>query len=137
MRLKDRIDQILKNDALDEDDYPEDTCKVEEIEKVNQHYSWKEIEHLLIDMLLEDRRVKDYQTIAAVIWGACLDKRDFTNRNKIIALLYKRLPNDEDSIENNLAWSIVTKLKNVGYLSDYDPLEDPMVQKEINKLPCM
>jgi hypothetical protein len=33
--------------------------------------------------------------------------------------------------EDNLAWSITSKLKGVGYLADYLALDDPGVQAEI------
>jgi hypothetical protein len=66
--------------------------------------------------------VDDRMTVAAVFWGAVLDHLP-VNADRLIALLYKRLPADEGSSENNLAWSITSKLKGKGYLSRYDPLE--------------
>ena len=42
---------------------------------------------------------------------------------------------DEGSNENNFAMGIVCKLKGVDYLSEYDPLKDPDVKLEIEKIP--
>ena len=55
------------------------------------------------------------------------------NANKVIAHLCHRFiaaGNNED----NLAWSIVSKLKGKDYLSDYDPLRDAEVIEELNKI---
>jgi hypothetical protein len=35
---------------------------------------------------------------------------------------------------DNLVWSIISKLKGVGYQSDYDPLQDPDVLREMKRL---
>lgn len=69
---------------------------------------------------------------AAALWGAVLDKREL-DANLAIALVYFRLspsPGEED----NLAWSIASRLKGVGYLSSYDPHADPQVQAHIERL---
>ena len=63
------------------------------------------------------------------LWGAALDGRDLP-ADRVIALLYHRL-DPGDGGENNLAWSITSKLKRVGYLSDYDPLQDAAVRAEL------
>lgn len=75
------------------------------------------------------RRISDWEVLAQVFWGAALDKRPI-DANKVIALLYYRLPSDKGSSENNLAWSIVCKLKGIEYISKYNPMEDQEIIKE-------
>jgi hypothetical protein len=38
-------------------------------------------------------------------------------------------------LDENLVWSITHILKNVGYLSDYEPLRDPAIQAEMARRP--
>lgn len=81
---------------------------------------------------LESEEKALWTPAAAALWGAILDKRDL-DANLAIALVYHRLspsPTEED----NLAWSIASRLKGVGYLSSYDPHADPQVQTHIERL---
>ena len=124
------LQKILADDSLDLEDAEESKC--EKIEELIRHYGWKSIESCLLQVLEADSlRCKDWNTAAEVFWGAVLDERDLS-ADRVIALLYQRLPGDEYSA--NLAWSIASKLKGVGYLSDYDPLADPGVQAELDRL---
>jgi hypothetical protein len=70
---------------------------------------------------------------AAVIWGAASDKREM-DVNRAIALVYFRLDPDKPGEEDNLAWSIASKLKGVGYLSSYDPRLDPPIRAWLEQL---
>ena len=65
-------------------------------------------------------------------WGAVLDKRDLA-ADELIALLYHRF--DPDGLaEDNEVWSIASKLKGVGYLSKFEPLRDPAVAEELQRI---
>ena len=124
-----QIRKILDNDALDVDDC--ESTKCEEIEHLIEVYGWEVIQSALVEMLSDIcLNIEDYDVIAQVFWGAVLDKRTI-DINNVIALLYLRLPDGSDL--ENLIWSITERLKGVGYLSDYEPLEDPAVIKEMNK----
>ena len=128
MGLSGVLDSILSNDALDSGECEESKCG--EIEKLIPEYGWEAIQETTINILLDDqRRISDYDVAAQVFWGASLDNRNICI-NKVIALLYYRLMKNENSNENNLAWSIVTKLKKIDYLSDYDPLKDEEIIQE-------
>jgi hypothetical protein len=128
MSLKDIVYSILSNDSLDSDKCEESKCL--EIEKLILEYSWEAMQEIMIDILLDDqRRISDYEVVAQVFWGASLDDRDVCI-NKVIALLYYRLPKDKNSSENNLTWSITSRLKKVDYLSDYDPMKDEEIIQE-------
>lgn len=74
-----------------------------------------------------------WELAAALVWGACCDERPLPI-DRTIALVYARLPTDPDSSENNLAWSIASKLKRVSYLSEYDPLGDPNIVLELARV---
>jgi hypothetical protein len=70
---------------------------------------------------------------AAVLWGAVLDGREM-DAHRVIAHLYHALPPNVSDHDENLAWSIASRLKGVGYLCDYDPLADPGVRQELERL---
>lgn len=104
--------------------------KTEELEALIPRVGWEVLRDYLMT-ILEDpaRSVEDWAITAAVFWGAVLDKVSL-NGDRLIALLYVRLPPDEGSSESNLAWSVASVLKGRSYLSSYDPLEDPAVKRE-------
>lgn len=81
---------------------------------------------------LESEEKPLWTPAAAALWGAVLDKRDL-DANLAIALVYFRL-SPSPAEEDNLAWSIASRLKGVGYLSSYDPHADPQVQTHIERL---
>ena len=127
------INSILENDSLDSGDIDSDKC--EHIENLIPLYGWKAVQKNLLDILSQEKReIRDYEVVAEVFWGAVLDRRNIASTNKVIALLYHRLPNDKNSDENNLAWSIACKLKKVDYLSDYNPMNDSEIIEELNLL---
>jgi|SRR5262245_32184356 len=80
---------------------------------------------------LESKETAIWHTAAAAIWGAALDKREM-DAHRAIALVYFRL--DKPGEEDNLAWSIASKLKGVGYLSSYDPRLDPPIKEQLERL---
>ena len=132
MDLQNQINAILENDSLDLDEYPESKC--ESIEGLISFYGWEPIQEILLSILLDEkRRIRDYEVAAEVFWGAVLDNRDISPVNTVIALLYHRLSDKRNSYENNLVWSITCKLKQVEYLSDYDPLNDDEIIEEMNR----
>jgi hypothetical protein len=67
-----------------------------------------------------------------VFWGAVLDWREVP-ADELIAWLYHRF-DPEGRAEDNDVWSIASKLKGVGYLSDYKPLRDPGVLRHLNAI---
>jgi hypothetical protein len=127
-----RVDAILADAELEREE--SESSKVDELEKFYQECGWDPVRNYLMS-ILEDpaRSVDDWTTIAAVFWGAVLDRLPVST-DRLIALLYKRLPPDSGSSENNLAWSITSKLKAKSYMSRYDPLDDPGVRRELESL---
>ncbi|MFC1580274.1 hypothetical protein ACFL4N_05115 [Thermodesulfobacteriota bacterium] len=122
----------MADDSLDDETRDQGKCDL--IEELILKYDWKSVLIVMIAVLEDNnRRYDDYVTSAEVIWGAALDEKHMPV-NRIIALLYHRLEPDKDSDENNLAWSIVCKLKGVDYLSEHDPLEDPGIKREMEKI---
>ena len=96
--------------------------------------SWPLVcEHVLAVLEDPQRSRAEWELAAAVMWGACCDERPLPV-DRTIALVYARLPADADSSESNLAWSIASKLKRVGYLSEYDPLRDPHIVLELARI---
>ena len=133
MELKDKVNLILADDYLDSEECEESKC--EKIETLISLYGWNAVQKTIMNVLEDGKRTLfDCQVAAEVFWGAILDKRDISNANRVIALLYHRLQNDEPNSENDLAWSIVCKLKDLDYLSKYNPLEDPEIVRELNTL---
>lgn len=94
-------------------------------------HGWPTVRDFVLSVLEDPgRSVAEWQLAAAVVWGGCCDGRALPV-DRVVALVYARLPHDEHSEESNLAWSIASKLKKRGYLSSYDPLADPGVIAEL------
>lgn len=122
------IDSILDNTCFNTENCEYTKCEM--IENLIFEYGWKEIEEVILSILLNDNRtIDDYIVAAEVLWGAALDKREI-NINQSIALLYYRL-SGEDELVANLIWSITCKLKKIDYNSDYNPLNDLDIAKEM------
>jgi hypothetical protein len=121
------IETILVDDALDDDACEDSKC--ERIERLIANAGWDRVRESMLDLLTANRRVRDYQVAAEVLWAAALDGRELP-ADRVIALLYHRFDPRGDN-EDNLVWSITSTLKGVGYLSEYRPLQDPDVQAEL------
>ena len=125
-----RVEEIFANDALNADDGP---SKCEVLEEMLPELGWSVVlEHLLAILRQPDRRPSDWDTAAEVLWGAALDGRPMPV-DVVVAHLCHRWWGPAQP-ENNLAWSIISKLKQVDYLSEYDPLADAGVLRELARL---
>jgi hypothetical protein len=104
---------------------------LEEFTPLIDEVGWPEVCGELLAILEDETRPEaQWLAVAEVFWGAVLDHRAVP-ADRLIALLYARLPPDPHSIENNLAWSIVVRLRGLSYLSEYDPLADPKILAEL------
>lgn len=122
------IDAVLADDTLDH--ASSDDSKCERIERLIGVIGWAAVRDNILAILADaGRRRRDHEVAAEVIWGAALDGREMS-ADRVIALLCNRFDPDGDS-EDNLVWSIVSKLKGLDYLSEYQPLQDPGVQAEL------
>lgn len=130
MTLQQRIRSIL-NDAALENGVAEQS-RTEAIEALIDEHGWPKVRDGVLDILWNDSQASHWHTAAEVLWGAVLDNRDLPI-DTVIALLYYRFDPDGTK-EDNLVWSITSKLKNVGYLSRYKPLNDPAVVKELTRI---
>lgn len=131
-RIRTELQRVFANDQLDDEGIPE--TRSEMIEEIIEAEGWEPVQDYLLDVLKNDSApYRDWESAAEAFWGAALDKRAVQS-DLVIALLYLRLKPDEHSDENNLAWSIVCKLKGIGYHSEYDPMADPDIQAALNSL---
>lgn len=130
MKVLENIEAILADDSIDDESCEDSKC--ERIELLIDHTGWDTIRDAILQVLTEKRRIRDYEVAAEVLWGAVLDGRELPS-NRVIGLLYYRFDPLGKS-ENNLVWSITSKLKGVDYLSDYNPLQDPKIQAELEFL---
>lgn len=126
MNLTHQIQQFLIDYEVNED------VSEDAINRLADRFGWDLVQNGLFQVLEDNDQAARWQTVAAVFWGAVLDGRQIQT-NKLIALLYHRFDSHSDA-EDNLAWSITCKLKNVGYLSDYEPLNDPGVKEELKAI---
>src|SRR5438045_3259498 len=100
------LDRILSDEDPDDD-------AVERIEALIEAEGWLAVRQALMAVLEDPTRPAEaWATVAAVFWGAVLDRREIAV-DRLIALVYTRLPPDEGSGESNLAWSIASKLRGV------------------------
>ncbi|MEL7043310.1 MAG: hypothetical protein AAGL90_17460 [Pseudomonadota bacterium] len=119
--------QLLSQDVA-EDDFEIEEPALLAIEQ----YGWPTIRDAIL-RVLEDDEADLWEPAARLLW--CIG---FSNRaidaNKTIALVYHRLNPHPPCDASNLAWSIASSLKGVGYLDEYDPFDDPAVRAELDRL---
>jgi len=127
--LHDALAAILGDDALDAEGAA--SSKAEEIEKLITDATWPVVEEAMLALLADSETPAHWRVAAEVLWGAALDRRVVSVDRVIAHLCFRYPPNVE---EDNLAWSITSKLKGVSYLSDYDPLQDAAVRQELERL---
>ena len=110
---------------------PSEEDAQDRIDELIDAHGWPPVRDYVLSVLEDPHRtIEQWQLAAAVVWGGCCDERALPV-DRVIALVYARLPSDQDSGENNLAWSIASTLKGKSYLSEYDPLADPAVVREL------
>lgn len=124
MEARDRIQAILADD-----DESSDSGKPEAIESLISDFGWEAVRDCMMDVLRDDCQARHWRTAAHVFWGAVLDGRELP-ADELIAWLYHRFDPDGRA-EDNDVWSITSELRGVGYLSDYDPLQDPRVLQHL------
>ena len=125
MTLSQSVASILADVSLDTEADARDSSRVEELEKLVPQFGWQSVEAEMFRVLLAPDDNGSWNVAAGVFWNAALERRALQS-NRLIACLYLRFPQGD-----NLAWSITSKLKGVGYVSDYDPSTDPDVQREL------
>jgi hypothetical protein len=114
---------------------PTDEDAQDKVDALITPQEWPLVCDYVLAVLADPQRSRAaWELAAAVVWGACCDDRPLPI-DRTIALVYARLRTDPDSSENNLAWSIASKLKRVSYLSEYDPLRDPNIVLELARIP--
>ncbi|MFT3722506.1 MAG: hypothetical protein QM773_02880 [Hyphomonadaceae bacterium] len=119
--------------ALREEANAEDTTDLEDrLQPIIDTFGWGAVREEIFKAL-EGSEQALWPVAAAVIWGAALDKREL-DIDLAIALVYFRIDPGIPGEENNLAWSIASKLKGVGYLSSYDPYQDAAVRVHLDRL---
>lgn len=104
----------------------------EQVQPLIRQFGWQAVCDGVFAALESDESMI-WTPAAAVIWGAALDKR-VLDVDRAIALVYFRLDSDKPGEEDNLAWSIASKLKGVSYLSSYDPRLDPPIKAWLDQL---
>jgi len=93
----------------------------------------------MLDVLLDESQAGRWYDVIACLFGTDCHERELPCEPEyLIALLYDclRLHPDlgvsgiDPEATDNLVWSITHNLKRVGYLSDYDPGNDPDVIRQ-------
>ena len=128
MSFQDSVEKTLADVALDDEYDSRDSSRVEELTKLVGDFGWEALEREMLGILAASRNHDHCKVAAGVFWHGVQDLRPI-HADRLIALLCWRFPADD-----NLAWSITSKLKGVAYLSDYDPRQDPAVRAELDAL---
>lgn len=128
MDLDEKIKKIITN-ATD--------CNFNETELENyisaiiQSGDWEEVRKSIIKILYGNDKTLWNEAVLLIYY---LVNRNFKfDETETIALLYDCLSISND-IDSNLIWSIVRIIKSEPYLSDYDPYDDDIVFKEMEKI---
>lgn len=131
--LTDQIFRIL-SDARFDDEVCGDTRSDAIWALVTSDVAWETVRDGMIAVLADDGAAKHWVTATVVLWFGVARPMP---RARVIALLHHRLMAESPprlALDENLVWSITSNLKGVGYLSDYEPLNDPEVQDELKRL---
>ena len=130
MSKKETITLLIKNlnDAFRSEDAIEYVS-----ETILPQYDWNDVQEALINILLDNnRKDRDYETVAEIIWEAVLDGKP-VKKTPVVGLLYYRLGNKEAPYENNLIWSIAANLYDQDYAnSEFNPLKDPEILRVLS-----
>jgi hypothetical protein len=131
-KLCDRVRAILSDPQFDDPGC--DLGRDELIWGLVVEHGWDAVLEEMLSLLLDGAGQRHWAVAATVIWrGIDLPMPVVP----VIALLHLRLLADvppDQALDENLVWSIVSNLKGVSYLSDYDPASDPEVQEELARL---
>jgi hypothetical protein len=123
VHLRHCIDAVNASDDVDQ---------VDAVEELVCQHGWDAVRDGLLSILSDDTQSGYWRGAMEAFWCAGLDKRPVP-ADRLIALLYHRFdPAGLD--EDNLVWSIASTLKKVGYLSEYCPLRDPDVRRELEAI---
>jgi hypothetical protein len=130
VRIREAINAILADDRLN--DESSDPTKAEAIEALIGDFGWEAVRDGMLDVLRDDRQAAHWRTAAHVVWGAVLDRRPLP-ADEVIAWLWHRFCPEGQAQDDDI-WGIVSKLKGVGYLSGYDPRQDPGVLRHLQAI---
>ena len=130
MDLETRINDILTDSRLDEDDA--ELSKSQLIYALNSNVPWEKILTVLLQMLKDQSKKPYWNIITEVLYYASNDARPMP-KNEVIALLFVDSLEKDGIQDENLVWSINHTLKGVSYTSDYEPVKDPAVWELIQK----
>ncbi len=116
-----------------------DDCVADAIKGLASDVGWHVVDSELLDILRDTTSAANWYDVIACLFGTDCHERGLPCDNSyLIALLYDclRLGPDLGASElfgetaENLIWSIVHRLRGVGYLSTYDPMTDPDVLRQ-------
>lgn len=145
MDLQSRIAEILNNQRLADDVADEEQLiaeygaanKPEAIYLLADKYGWQQLYGQLVQILRNDAQSQHWETAQIVLFYAASDHNHKTRRcpmpaDSTIALLYNRFPNGID--DGDRIWAVVCALKGVEHWSDYDPMHDADILRELDTL---
>lgn len=131
--LIDSFEIIIADDSLDDEEIEDG--KAELIEESLNAENWPQVFNWLVRFLTSPRRLSDQRVAMAVLLGATLDGRTIDPNLTTVVLTRLFLAESMvDENDQNLAWSIVAKLKGKSYLSSYDPQQDPDVLEALRNV---
>ena len=132
MDLQNRVNEILKMDI--DDNELLDFSRSDLIYRfLVEEYGWDEVQQSLFQALIDKKTKEDYITIAQTFWYAILDILDI-DRDKAVALINYRCNPYDSPYEDNLAWSITSKLYSLDYAnSEYNAFRDEKIINILNE----
>lgn len=92
---------------------------------------WAQLDVALREVLRDDSASALWVAAIELYWAAVLDGRT-THVDSLVALLWLRRP--DLTLDENLVWSVIAKLKRLDYLANYDAEKDAGVKRELDAL---
>lgn len=126
--MNERIKQLLlKNKELD--------LTEEELDKyltsILQLGKWEEVRKGILNILYENDRELWDEAILLIYYF--LNRKYYFEEIETIALIHDCLM-QSDNLDENLVWTITKTIKLLPYDSEYEPFDDDLILKEIEKI---
>lgn len=116
------LKEVLENDALDAD---------EKTTRLLATMEWPVLDEALRALLRDASADALWPAIIELYWAALLDGRP-THDDSLVALLWHRRL--QLTLDENLVWSVIARLKKLDYLANYDAEKDEGVLRELQRL---
>lgn len=118
--------EVETGTEVEEGDHPYDRS-----DRLINESGWATFRDAIIEIMEDEEYARLWEATINLVYSGMPDEDVLEDSNYFIALMYaclQRHPGENYHQYENTVWSVVIRLKKVGYNSDYDPLQDPQIK---------